>query len=234
MPTFAPPHNRILRVCVTTVAVGRTFPQKAERLRQSLAQHDPWLTFAPFINHYPKGTPVTKETTYAFKPLAIQQRLNEGYDVVLWLDSAFVATTSVTPMIAIAKRNGHMVLNDGMHMHRWSTDRQLHAFGLSRRQAENVVIPLAGVCAFSARKGSALLQEWVNHIDLFRGSRTNRNNECSEDNVCRGSRHDQTVLGLIMRRAGQRYTNLEGMAALTESRHKGLVHHYPAPLTWGR
>lgn len=230
MPTFAPPHNRILRVCVTTVAVGRAFPQKAERLRRSLARHDPRLTFAPFINHYPKGTPTTKETTYAFKPLAIQQRLNEGYDTVIWIDSAFVATGPIRPVVSIAQKHNHVVLLDpGWNLRQWSSDKQLEAFGLSRSEAERIPIPLAGVCAFT--KESELLRQWVSHIDLFPGPRRNPKSSCTRDPKCLGTRHDQTVLGILMHVGVHKYTTLTGIASMTETSvsQRGILHHHP---TW--
>jgi len=229
MPAFTPPLNRIVRVCVTTVAVGRWFPQKAERLRKSLARFDPRIPFVPFVNHYPRGTPTTKETTYAFKPLAIRQRLSEGYDIVVWLDSAFVAQASITPFVAIARKTGHMVVRDDLNLRQYSADNQLTAFGISRPEAETLPIPLAGACAFEAHRGGPLLDAWVSTIPLFPGARSNATRQCSRDPKCLGSRHDQTLLGLLMHRMQTKYTTMRGLVSMSETpaSHRGIVHHYP-------
>lgn len=228
MPVFTPPLNRIVRICITTVAVGRTFPQKAERLRKSLQRFDPRIPFVPFVNVYPKGTPdQTRGVTYAFKPLAIQQRLDEGYDIVMWIDSAFVAQKSVMPIVAIARRAGHVVLqDDGWNMRQWSSDAQLAAFGITRTAAEHIPIPLAGVCAFV--RGTRLLSEWVAKIAMFPGPRRAAHRL---DPVFRGTRHDQTILGLLMHRRALKYTTQLGLVSMTETppQHLGLLHHHP---TW--
>jgi hypothetical protein len=110
------------------------------------------------------------------------------------------------------KRDGYFVLRNGWTTGNWSSNEQLAAFGYTREEAYS--IPHAMACVFGLNfdhpNGQAIFQEYFDKISLFRGKWTNENNHLGDDPRIMGTRHDQTILSLIIHKHGFNFTNPQG------------------------
>jgi hypothetical protein len=63
----------------------------------------------------------------------------------------------------------------------------------------------------SSEVGKAIFDEWFLNVDLFKGSWNNDNLTESQDARCLGSRHDQSILSLIVAKMGLDATPCKGL-----------------------
>jgi len=196
--------------CVINVSINYWYPQGGERLRNSLMKN--FTGDVKIWNQNIAGCPSHNETPYAFKAHAFKWAKERGYASALWCDSAVWAQCNIQPVFDKIDQSGYFVLRNGWSTGNWSSDEQLSAFGYTREQA--YVIPHAMACVFGInfnhKDGQTIFQEYFNNQHLFKGSWNNENNHLGNDERIMGTRHDQTILSLIMHKHGFNYTNPQG------------------------
>lgn len=182
-------------------------------------------TYKAWINEYPPGCPSHQQTPYAFKPHAFKWAAAQGYDEVLWMDSAVWAQHDLKPIWDKIDHDGYFVLQNGWTSGHWCSDRQLEAFGLTREQAFEIPHPMACVVGVNIRhaKGIDLLHDYYKYIDLFPGPWTNDGQQVSKHPDVLGTRHDQAVLGLIMHKYKLNYTYPQGWIEYLPSRNQQVA-----------
>jgi hypothetical protein len=78
--------------------------------RRALERRFPWCVFRDFdAGRWPAHVACSART-YAWKPVIVAQALEETRDVVLWMDSANIATSDLSEIEAVAKRAGTFTL----------------------------------------------------------------------------------------------------------------------------
>lgn len=197
--------------CIINVSINYWYPKGGERLRNSLvSKFDGEVKIWNQLNI--PGCPSHKETPYAFKAHALNWARSRGYTSALWCDSAVWAQNNVQPVFDKIEKDGYFVLRNGWSTGNWSSDTQLNAFGYTREDAYQ--IPHALACVFGInfrhRTGATVFEEYFSNQHLFKGSWKNENNHLGEDPRIMGTRHDQTVLSLIIHKHGLEFTNPQG------------------------
>ena len=197
---------------ITSVAIGRSYPKVAERQRKSLEGK-----FNGQVLHwtdYPEGCPTHEEVPYAFKPFALKFIEREfKHDLLLWLDSAVYAQHNLTPLFDQIRSDGYLFVRNGWSSGHWCTDKQLEAFNLTREQAFEIPHPMACIIGLdiTSKVGKKVLDRYYDYHPLFVGDWKNDKKQVSKDSRVLGSRHDQSVLGLIIHDLGLRYTDPSGV-----------------------
>jgi hypothetical protein len=132
--------------------------------------------------------------------------------IVLWLDSSCWLQHDPTPLFEHIKKHGYLIFDGGNKNHNWCSDKQLEAFGFTRDEATNQKHCIGGIVGFdmSSEIGKAIFNRWFANVDLFKGSWNNDNLTESQDARCLGSRHDQSVLSLIVAQMGLTLTPKNG------------------------
>jgi hypothetical protein len=193
---------------IVSLGVGGWYPQGIARLRASCEK-----VGAPYklFSHYPKAVPTHQQLPYAFKLYMIQLASHET-PIVLWLDSSCWLQCDPQPIFDHIKKNGYIIFDGGWSNAQWCNDRQLEAFGFTRDEATKQKHCIGGIVGLDmeSKIGKAIFDRWFVNIDLFKGSWNNDHLTESQDARCLGSRHDQSVLSLIVAEMGLTATPCKG------------------------
>lgn len=194
---------------IVSLGVGAWYPQGIARLRASCekmkAPHKLYI-------HYPSSVPTHQQLPYAFK-LYMMQIASNDTPIVLWFDSSCWLQHDPTPIFDHIKKHGYLIFDGGWSNAQWCNDRQLEAFEFTRDEATTQKHCIGGIVGLdmSSEVGKAIFDEWFLNVDLFKGSWNNDNLTESNDARCLGSRHDQSILSLIVAKMGLDATPCKGL-----------------------
>ena len=177
------------------------YQRAIKRLRRSVHANSS-IDSRFYINKYPDGCPTHQDINYAFKPYIVKLLFDEGYDQVLWIDSAIVVKKDLKPVWDIIDKQGYYLQLNGWTPGEWMTDKSLELMGVTRDAACKMLLCMANVMGFDKNDAICMLyfNRWLKYSkvkDIFSGPWSNKNNECSKDPRCLGHRHDQSVASII-------------------------------------
>jgi hypothetical protein len=174
------------------------YPEALARMRESLARTGYDGEVATWEHgDLPGGCPAHDDVPFAFKPFALDEVRDRGYDVVLWLDAACVAVRSLEPFFKRIETDGHLLFRNGNRLvGEWSADAALDVLGLSR--AEALEMPEVNAAAIGLDLGDRTAAEFQERwLDEARRGTTFRGDKSEH-------RHDQTVAGILAARLGMK------------------------------
>jgi hypothetical protein len=146
------------------------------------------------------NSPSHLEIPYAFKPYAIKKVKDMGYDIVIWMDSPVYAIKKLNKFIEeTINRSVVLFDNIGYTIGDYTSDECLNHFNMTRNDAFNNQMIMACLMAFDFRTklANALLEDYLNSSEVFKGDWTNEANQVSTDNRVKGHRHDQSVMSIL-------------------------------------
>lgn len=163
--------------------------------------------FLGFVHESSLGCELHSENPYAFKIAAFQKAKDAGYTSILWLDSSVFAVASVEPIFERLERNGFVFQEAGHMLGTWSNDECLIHFGISRDEAMSVpMIGNAGFLGldFNNVKANNFFGLWKRSMNsnIFKGEWNNDYKTESEDDRCKGHRHDMSCSSALVHRLG--------------------------------
>lgn len=115
------------------------YMQRLSRLSDSLRDNFDG-DFLAFVGEASLGAPLHSENPYAFKIYAFEKALEAGYTQILWLDSSCFAIKNAQPIFDYIAQHGHIAQNSGHYLGTWCNDATLSYFGLSREQANGMLM----------------------------------------------------------------------------------------------
>lgn len=193
---------------IVSLGVGNWYPQGIARLRASCEK-----VKAPhsLFTQYPSDVPTHAQLPYAFK-LYMMRLVGKESPIVLWLDSSCWLQHDPTPLFDHIEKHGYLIFDGGWSNAHWCNDKQLESFGFTRDEAEKQKHVIGGIVGLDLQSevGKAIFERWFAHIDLFNGNWDNKALTESQDKRCLGSRHDQSVLSLIVADMGLTATPCKG------------------------
>lgn len=163
--------------------------------------------FLSWIGEESLGAEKHEQNPYSFKIHAFRKALGNGYKRILWLDSSVFAVGNVQKIFDDIDTNGFAYQDAGHWVGNYSSDRQLEYFGLTRDEAMGMkCIGNAGLLGlnFDMGRPNVFFSKWSKAMEdgMFKGSWTNEGNTESEDERCKGSRHDLTCSSIIVNQMG--------------------------------
>lgn len=192
-------------VAFVTFSNGRYLGEE-QKLRDSVRRHFPEADVFTFHDYNEIGSPSHQQSPYSFKVHAIETVKNKGYKVIFWCDSVVRLRKSIEPILPIVQQLGVYFQKDGWPVGVWANDRALSYFGITRDEAMNIEAIYACIMGFDFRNPIAeeFLRRWkkASEDGIFRGLWKNDLKTESQDERCRGHRHDQTCAELISYQMG--------------------------------
>lgn len=163
--------------------------------------------FLGFITEASIGAPAHVINPYAFKIYGIQKAIDEGYDQILWLDASAFAIKNVQPIFDEIQENGFIFQEAGHMAGTWTNDFTLKHFGITRDEAmEMKMVGNAGFLGldFSHVDAVDFFTRWRESMKAgcFKGLWNNDHKSESEDERCRGHRHDMSCSSIILNQMG--------------------------------
>jgi len=192
-----------MKKCVVSVGVNGEYPLKERRLVVHLETTNPSLPVLSWVNCYPPDSPDHATLPYAFKAYALAEAKRQGYELLLWLDSAVSCFANIDPIFKIIEKDGYLIANSDARLHMHSSDYSLSLFGRTRHWAEHESkVKVVGHGAFFGFNlahpiGLAAYEDFWNAIAVKKS--TAAANVCFEDPRCRfGHRNEEVILALIL------------------------------------
>lgn len=130
---------------------------------------------------------------YKFKAYAIGKAIELGYDRILWCDSPIVAIKDIQPVFDHIEKHGYIFFdNIGHSLGKWTNDKCLEYFGVTREEALDIQMIMASCMGFKI--GHPVTDEFLNGYitlanELYPGSWADH-------------RHDQTVASFLIHGLG--------------------------------
>lgn len=189
--------------CVISLATrDGNYINRLARLCESLRDNFDGDIMA-FIGESAVGAPLHSENPYAFKVYAFEKAKEAGYSSVLWLDTSCFAIKNVSPIFDEIEKDGFIFQTAGHQLGNWSNDNFLKYVGIDRDEA--MEIPMIGNAGFlgldfTRSKPLYFLQQWKQAMldGVFKGAWSNADKSESEDDRCKGFRHDMVVSSYLV------------------------------------
>ena len=194
-----------MRIAVVSFASGR-YLQYEPMLRGSVEKWCPEADVFVFNRPEEIGAPPHSTSPYSFKPYAVDHVRKMGYRYVIWCDSVVRLRKPIDEFLPSVSTVGVYLAADGWKVGVWANDRALAYFGVTRDQAMEIEAIYACIMAFDFQSPLALefLTRWkkASQDGIFIGHWKNDLKTESQDERCRGHRHDQTCAELISYQLG--------------------------------
>jgi len=193
---------------IINLASGR-FVRGQSRLVQSLAgkYNGNLLTWT---KESQIGAPPHNQNPYAFKIFGFRKAEEQGHRYVLWLDSSVWAVRDTAPVFEHIAKHGYICQYAGHTCGRWSSDRQLEYFGVTRDEA--MTLKMYGNAGFLGldlwdTRAKTFLIAWEKAMKdgMFKGAWTNAGQLESKDPRCAGTRHDMLCGSMIANKLNMVY-----------------------------
>ncbi len=196
-----------MKPCIINFASGG-FNRGQARLKQSLIDVGFGGDFLGWTDEKEIGATTThKDDPYSFKIFAFEKALEMGYKQILWLDASVWAVKAIDPIFEEIAKHGYYQQYIGQICGVWCNDRSLEYFGVTRDKAMKLkMYSNGGFFGLDFERDIArdFFLRWRITMEegLFKGSWTNDAKTESQDERCRGHRHDLSCGSLIANQLG--------------------------------
>jgi len=207
------------------MALGEHYQSLMGRLISSLRKHDDPVDVVSWSNTLPPGAPGGDMpwAAYCAKPFALKAAADQGYDIVLWLDTAYFAVKHSGPIFDHIEGHEYYVQQNGNMVGNWCTDAALETLEISREEAMQIPEIASGAIGLDVRKLNphTFMNEWCRLASdgvTFIGAHANEAlgreeivrrrlpdrtvGFVSHDKRVFGHRHDQTAASVIAHKLG--------------------------------
>ena len=176
------------------------------RLVRSHAQgHLPALQY--WTDYKEIGHPTHQQVPYGFKYTALKRAREKGSTTLVWLDASMWAARSTDKLFEQIEADGYWFERDSKWtVGQWTSDACLKKLGMDRDEAMTVPISWAAAFGLDLNQpvGKEILDRMLHYMKdgvSFHGAWTN-DGRVSKDPRCKGHRHDQSVLSILVHQMG--------------------------------
>jgi hypothetical protein len=139
---------------------------------------------------------------YQFKPFMIQEAVDRGFDVVVWLDSTMRMESDITPMIELAKERGIVAWhNVGHETKHYISDIAMDRLAITEKDLDSIpqIMACGLILDFSHPTCRTVFNSW---IDLSTNGVSFQNYGSTTRPDFKAHRHDQVNLSVLLWRYG--------------------------------
>lgn len=184
-----------MKKCIVTFANG-SFKRFIKRNTDSFFGYD-YLVFND-VNSI--GAPDHKVAPYGFKAYCLEEAIKRGYTHILWCDSPIYATQSLYDVFKYIDKHGYLFFNNiGHGLGKWTSDKCLEHFNISRHDSFNIKMIMA--CCMGFKVDYPILLDYIlqcKNKSIISGEWTNENSQVSKHIGCKGHRHDQSIISCLI------------------------------------
>lgn len=194
--------------CIVSFANDKnSYINNLARLSNSLRTNSTGIDFVGFVGEASCNAPLHSDVPYGFKISAIQKVIENGYEKVLWLDSSCFAIAQVQPIFDEIEKDEFIFQDSGHWLGCWANDFSLNYFGITRDMAMDLrMIGNAGFLGFDFTKPrpNEFFSRWKQSMidGCFTGAWHNNDKTESQDERCRGHRHDMVCSSALVHNMG--------------------------------
>lgn len=123
--------------CIVSVGVGGGYPRLESLMVASVKRTNPGLKVFSWNSTYPPNAPPHAALPYTFKAYAIAEAKAQGYDQVIWLDSAIICHHALDPFFRVMETDGYLFIeNTDCRFHTYASEGILNLFGRTMNWAK--------------------------------------------------------------------------------------------------
>jgi hypothetical protein len=157
--------------------------------------------------------PLHSDVPYGFKPYAMQNAIQDGCDIVIWMDAAIYATKPIDGFINQIKNHGYVIFKSlGYSIGDYTSDTCLDYYGWDRARAFSY--PMSMACLQGINVHNKKAKQWFDEYFEaaqrempYMGDWFNGENQVSQDPRVKGHRHDQSCASIICAELGMDMTD---------------------------
>lgn len=223
--------NRAI-VCVG-ISQSRVLDIYVQRMERTFTEYGCADELLIWDQHWPPNSPEHRACNYAFKTHAVDYARWRGFRYVLWFDASCYAIKSIEPLWQRLERDGHILIEDDHALGRWSSDKSLAEFGVTRDEAMGVKL-MSGTCwglDLSLSRNNVFLDRLLSYAvpEHFNGTHQSRlpslrehprpgseGAKVSSDERCWGHRSDEVYMALLAKELGMKtHSGVEFVGGMT-------------------
>lgn len=184
--------------CFLSVAFGPRYIEQQTRLHQSLQAIHPEAKHFAWTDTYPPGSRLHKESLYGFKPHAVQYALDQGYNRIIWLDTAIVLQHPVDYYWSLTDQFGVLAAKDDNALSKCIGQRALDYYGNPNIEGMHLVGGSLYVFDFNQPLCHRIFNRWLfaEEDGIFGSQQEQASGQINRH------RHDEACLAYIMQSAG--------------------------------
>lgn len=205
---------------IVNCSIGEHYTALADVMEPACRTHG--CADVMFWRELPAGCPPHAEQMYGFKIHAMRSAIQAGYEEILWIDSTFIPIASMASLwLEIETRGWYAPIQGDARLGRWTHDRLLRHYGMTRAEAMLAPLCLSGLVGISLQTaaGRRVFHRWEAAFEagLFNGAHRNTpaipglqvwgakwEGHVSDDPDVEGHRHDEAALSAILYAEGMR------------------------------
>lgn len=180
----------------------------------------------------------SKVVPYGFKPWAMQNAIDDGCDIVIWMDAALYATKPLTDFIQHIEREGYIFFDNlGYNIGEFTSDKCLEYFGWDREKSFHYKMLM--MCLFGINVHNVKAMEFFNRYfqaakdKAYQGPWDNVNGDASSDSRVAGARHDQSCGSIIVADMNLKITHAQS-TYFAYFEHKGKMQIAQSVCLWSQ
>jgi len=196
-----------VKQCVVSFGKGSWYPKGQQRAKRIFIEQGYTGDFLLYTDERQLGCKPHKQNPYAFKAYAFRKAYEQGYKIVIWVDSSIHLVVPYKQVLNNILKNKYMLLKDGWNSGQWCADSALKPLGITREESFTYPSILASVMAFDFREPICI--DFLNKYyklayegKAFPGDWKNDKNQVSNDSRVLGHRHDQTAAAILATQMG--------------------------------
>jgi len=191
-----------MKKAIVSFAIGDYYTKFLEKQITSLKEFAPDVTHIYWKDVYPPGSHSHHESAYGFKVYAIKEALKQGFEQIIWIDSAFYAFNKLDYIWNTLSERGVYVLKDALLLAEHTMPKVMNYFG----ESYDSLIQKKWTTTGGSPYGFDFTKEIARTIfDQFEQAEKNNTfgtaeevtNSSGAGGFCKGHRMDESVMSFI-------------------------------------
>lgn len=182
-------------IAFCSVAFGdKRYLEQQDRLIESINEFHPEAVAFHWTNELPTGSKPFLESLYGFKPHAVLQAINEGYERIIWLDPACILIDRLDYLFDLCPKHGVVAVKDDNKLP--ASDTALAHFKYRREDIADFHLVGGSVYAFDMKYSGPVLKAW-HHAEILNIFGSQHEEAMGK---LQGHRSDETCMALSLYR----------------------------------
>lgn len=203
-----------MKVAIINVSLNKPYTDYQNRLRSYCSIMCPYADLIFWTNELPGGSKPHSESLYGFKVHAFNHAFEQGYDVVLWLDSPTVILKDIKFIFDMINVDGHFVtMSNTTNLYQYCNDSTLKHFNVTRQFVKDSKWVLNYGYVFGFKKDSKYFLKFkeCEEIGLFTSAEQDYEDHMNNSGKAFNReyvehRHEESIISMILQSEGVQLT----------------------------